>query len=140
MEVGSGSQLCDRSGVDARMLANVERLQVQAVGTGLQNQRVDEQSGKPAAAIFFQARAQGCEISKKLCGACVWRQRTFRLRRSLLCGGRRLRAAAEPDHDASDKQPGKLMREAIDEAEIRAVGAGGAQRLQICVELRVQLI
>ena len=49
---GGCGELVERGGVDARVLADIERLQVQAVGADLEQQRVDEQLGEAAAVVL----------------------------------------------------------------------------------------
>ena len=47
-----------RGGMDASVLADVERLQVQAVGADLDEQRVDEEFGEAVSAVFDEAVAE----------------------------------------------------------------------------------
>ena len=50
--------LCDGGGVHLGVLANVERLQVQAVGANLQQQRIDQHLGEAVAAVLDEGVAQ----------------------------------------------------------------------------------
>ena len=76
-----GGDLGDGGGVDAGVLADVERLQVQAVGADLHQQRVDEHLGEAMAAVFVQRVAEGGEIAEEIGGAGVGRERGVRRER-----------------------------------------------------------
>ncbi len=54
--------LGDGGGVDAGVLANVQRLQMQPVRANLHQQRVDEHLGKTVAAVFNQRVTQSRQI------------------------------------------------------------------------------
>ncbi len=70
--------LCDGGGVDARVLANVERLQMQAVGADLEQQRIDSIARQAAAVVADEAVAQDGEVGDQFGGARVWRERGVR--------------------------------------------------------------
>ena len=65
----------DGGGVDARVLADVERLQVEAVGADLQQQRVDERLREAAATVADEAGVQDGEVGDELGGAGVGLER-----------------------------------------------------------------
>jgi hypothetical protein len=63
---GVGDRLLQCGGVNARVLANVERVQMQAEGAHLQDERIDERARDAQAAILGQRGAQGFQIVEKL--------------------------------------------------------------------------
>ncbi len=70
-----GRDLCDRRGVNLCVLANVERLQVQAVGAHLEQQRVDQQLGEAVAAVLDERVAQSGEVGEQIDSARVRSER-----------------------------------------------------------------
>ena len=70
-----GGDLRDGSGMHARVLADVQRLQVQAVGTNLQQQRVDQHAGKAASTVAHEAGADNAKIAEEFGGAGVGPER-----------------------------------------------------------------
>ena len=107
------------------MLADVERLQVQAVGADLHQQRVDEHLREAVAAVFDEAVAQDGEVGEQVGGAGVGRERGI--------GGKRdgrLRRGAEAHHDAGDEQADGLVGETLFERGL----AGGAELREVAVE------
>ena len=67
--------LLQRGGVDARVLADVERVQMKPEGAHLQNERIDERARDADSAVCGKRSAQGLEIVEKILDRAVGRQR-----------------------------------------------------------------
>ena len=63
---GVADRLLQRRGMNARMLADVERVQMQAEGAHLQDERIDERARDADAAVCRQRSAQRFQIVEKL--------------------------------------------------------------------------
>ena len=61
--------------MNAGMLANVERVQMQAEGAYLEEERIDESARDANAAVRGERRAQGFEIVNEILDRAVGRQR-----------------------------------------------------------------
>ncbi len=120
-----GGDLGDGGGVDAGVLADVEGLEVQAVGADLDQQRIDEHLGEARAAVVDQRVAEGGEIGEELGGAGVGLERGVCWNRN---GG--LRSGSEAHHDAGDEQADGFVGEALAESVL----AGGAELSEVAVE------
>ena len=70
----SADRLFQRRGMHARMLADVERVQMQAEGAHLQNERIDERARDADAVVRCQRGAQHFKIVEKLIDRAVGRQ------------------------------------------------------------------
>ncbi len=124
---GGLGQFGDSGGVDARVLADVEGLQMEAVGARLQKQRVDKRLRKAAATVLDEAGVQDGEVGDELRCAGVGLQRGAGRGRD---GD--LRRSAEAHHDAAHQQADGLEGE----AGLQLGLAGGAQLLHVAVEQR----
>ncbi len=130
-ELGWGTRLRglgdfgDSGGVDAGVLANVEGLQVKAVGADLQQQRVEQHPGEAAAVVLDQAGTDDAEVADELRGAGVRLERGVGRQRDGHVG-----RAAEAHHDAADEQADGLVGDAIFERGL----AGFAELDQVAFE------
>ena len=124
-----GGYLRDGGGVHVRVLADVQRLQVQAVGTDLQQQGVDQHAGKAAATVAHQAGAQHVEVAEEFGGAGVGPQRRIRGQLDGHVG-----SAAEAHHDAAHQQAGGLEGDAVFKGGV----AGGAKLRQVAFQQQCQ--
>ncbi len=66
-----GAELFDGSGVHARMLAKIERVQVQAEGADREDQRVDVHRGEPLAVVARERIAQDLQIVERTRRRCA---------------------------------------------------------------------
>ena len=89
--------LGDGGGVDAGVLADVERLEVEAVGADLEQERVDEHAGEAAAVVLEEAGAEDGEVAEEVGGAGVGAESGVgRERDAGLCGGPPRRIMMQP--------------------------------------------
>jgi hypothetical protein len=58
----SADRLLQRRGMNARMLADIERVQMQAEGAHLQDERIDQRARNAQAALLGQRCAQRLQI------------------------------------------------------------------------------
>ena len=130
MFAGDLGEFGDGGGVDARVLADVEGVQVEAVGADLDEQRIDERLGEAAATVADEAGVQHHEIGDELRSAGVGLERRAGRGRD---GD--LRRSAEAHHDAADEQAHGLEWKAGLELGL----AGGAQLLHVAFEQRGEL-
>ena len=96
---GCGGDLSDGGGVDAGVLADVEGLEVEAVGADLEEERVDEQLGEAVAAVLEEAVAEDGEVGEEVGGAGVGASAGWVASGTLDCG-----RGSEAHHDAGDEQ------------------------------------
>ncbi len=125
-----GRDLGDGGGVEAGVLADVERLEMKAVGADLDQQRIDQHLRQAVAVVFGEAGAQQGEVVEQIGGAGVGGKRRF--------GGERqagLRGRSQPHHDAGDEQAEALVAEALFDRGL----AGGAKLVEVAVEQRRDL-
>ncbi len=117
--------------MDAGVLANVERLEVEAVGADLEEKWIDEEFGEPMALVLFEAVAQDGEVGEELGGAGVGCEGS-----GAVDVGRGRGAFAEAGHHAGDEEADALVGEAADEGVLGGGGAGDADFVEVAVEER----
>src|ERR1019366_7191179 len=125
MGTGGMGDFGDGGGVDTRVLAYVEGLQVKAVGADFEQEWIDEHAGEAAATVANEAGAKHAEIADEVGGADVWLERGLRGQ-----WNGEMRAPAETHHDAAHEQAGGFVGETILERGL----AGGSELLQVAVE------
>ncbi len=111
--------------MDAGVLADVEGLEVEAVGADFEEERVDEEVGEALAAVLDEAVAEDGEIAEEIGGAGVGHERGVGRERDA-----GLRRGAQAHHDAGEEQAGALVGEALFEGVL----AGGAELGEVGVE------
>ncbi len=114
-------------GVDAGVLADVEGLEVEAVGADFEEEGVDEELGEAVAVVLFEALAEDGEVGEEFGGAGVGGERGGAGR-----GG--AGAFAEAGHHAGDEEADALVGEAADEGVLGGGGAGDADLVEVAVE------
>ena len=68
-----GGDFVDRGGVDAGVLADIERMQVQAKGADGEKKRIYIEFGEAMAVVFSEGLAEESEVLLKLGGVLVRR-------------------------------------------------------------------
>ena len=114
--------------MDAGVLANIELVEVEAVGADFEDEGVDEELGEAVAAVLLEALAEGGEVGEEVGGAGVAGERG----RWGVGGG--VRALAEASHHAGDEQADGLVGEALDELALGCAGAGAADFVEVTLE------
>ena len=107
------------------MLADVERLEMEAVGADFHQERVDEHLGETVAVVLDEAGADGGDVADEVGGTGVGLERGG--------GGERdagLRRGSETHHDAGDEQAEVFEVETLFECGL----AGGAELGEVAVE------
>ncbi len=118
---GVGDRFLQGRGVNARVLADVERVQMQAEGAHLQDQRIDQRARDAHAAIRSQRGAQRLQIVDEILHRAVGRQR---LRQLVLAARQRVGHHGQSDARSSMRFARFLQRaldarlEADDEAAV----------------------
>ncbi len=82
-----------------RMLAHIERLQMQAAGARLNQQRIEQHLRQPDALVLSQAVAQQLQVFNELLCARIGIQGLLRQRRDAV-----LRHATQPDNHEGNHQ------------------------------------
>jgi hypothetical protein len=111
--------------VDPGVLADVQGLEMEAIGADLEQEGIDVEAGESLAAIVDEARAQDGEVGDQFGSGCIGRERG--------AGGERdgdVRRAAEAHHDAADEQAYGLKGEAVFKDDL----ACGAQLREVGVD------
>ena len=107
------------------MLADVEGLEVEAVGADFQQQWVDEHLGEAMAVVLEEGLSEGGEVAEKVGCAGVWLEGGVGWD-----GNGGLRSGSEAHHDAGDEQAEGLVWETFGERVL----AGGAELGGVAVE------
>ena len=121
----------DGGGVDAGVLADVEGLEVEAVGADFEEEGIDEEVGEAVAAVVDEAVAEDGEVAEEIGGAGV---------------GRRARGWAGAGRWIGAWQPRRIMMQErsrrerlVGEAIFEGVLAGGAELGEVGAEERFEL-
>ncbi len=88
--------------MNARVLAYVEGLQMQAVSPSLKQQRVDQHRCEAATLVANEAVAQHAEIADEVGRAGIGRERGMRWDRIGMCGGPPRRIMIQPTSRRAD--------------------------------------
>ena len=117
--------------MDFGVLADVEGLEVEAIGSDLHEERVDQHLGEAVAVVLEEAVAEDGEVAEEIGGAGVGAE----------CGvGRKrdagLRGGSEPHHDAGDQEAEIFEVEALFEGCL----PGGAELGEVFFEERVNFV
>ncbi len=118
-------ELGDGGGVDAGVLADVQRLQVQTIRADLHHEWIDEHFGETMALVGDQAGMERREIAEKVGGPRV--RRESRVGRNWNGG---LRSRSQAHHDAGDEQTNGLVLETLFESRL----SGSSELAEVAIQ------
>ena len=108
-----GPGFFERRGMQPRMLADIERLQMKTEGAHLEYQRINQGMGQPGTAVLDQAGVHNLQVRQELLRRLVCRQAGQRCIQSWARRG--IANAGEPHPDAAQESPVRFILIALSE-------------------------